>query len=174
MKKLLFIIILSIVIFAKEVYFMPMQGKKAENKMFSIFSHAHNTIKILIYSFTNKKLAKALKIAAKKGVKIIIIADKKEAKYNKSQIPNLALIKNIKVYLISGKSFRNGDKAKMHVKMSLIDNKILVTGSANYSYSAFYKNYEYIIIEKDKNLIPKFNNFFEYILNKAKPFRLSR
>ena len=174
MKKLIFLILFSIVIFAKEVYFMPMEGKIAENRLFNLFTHAHKNIKILIYSFTNRKLAKALKIAAKKGVKITIIADKKQSKDKYSKIQNLALIKNIKVYLISGKKYRNGDKAKMHVKMSIIDNKILVTGSANYSFSAFYKNYEYIIIDNDKNLIKRFDNFFNLVFYNAKDFRISR
>ena len=173
MKKIV-IFILSLILFAKEVYFMPNDGKEAEKKLFKLFTHANKSIKIIIYTFTNKKLAKALKIASKKGVNIKIIADKKEAKYKNSVIPNLALIKNINIYLLSGKSYKNGDKAKMHVKMSIIDNKFLVIGSANYSYSAFYKNYEYLIIDKDKYLIKKFDTFFNEILKKSTPFRFSR
>jgi len=173
LKKLLFLMFASL-LFATEIYFMPQQGKTAETRLFTLFSHAKKEIKITIYSFTNKKLAKALKIASKKGVKITIIADKKESKYKYSVIPNLAAIKNIHVYLLSGKRYRYGNFAKMHVKLAIIDNSYVITGSANYSYSAFYKNYEYIMIDKDKKLINKFLGFFTTLKSKAKRYRLSR
>ena len=143
--KYLISLIFSTFLFASEVFFMPIDGKKAENKLYYTYTHAHKNIKIIIYTFTNKKLAKALKIASKHNVKITIIADKKEAKFQKSVIPNLAAIKNIKIYLLHGKAYKNGDFGKLHAKVSIVDDKILITGSANYSYSAFFKNYEYII-----------------------------
>jgi phosphatidylserine/phosphatidylglycerophosphate/cardiolipin synthase-like enzyme len=152
---------------------MPMEGEIAQKKLYNLFSHA-KTIKMTIYTFTNKKLAKALKIASKNGAKIEIIADKKEAKYRYSVIPNLAAIKNIKVYLLTGKSYKNGQKAKMHVKMTIVDNKYLIIGSANYSYSAFFKNYEYILIDTDKDLIKAFNSFFEKIKILSTPYKFSR
>ena len=160
--------------YAKEVYFTPKENKKAENRLYYLFTHAKKEIKIAIYTFTNKRLAKALKIAAKKGVKIIIVADKKESKHRYSIIPRLAILKNFDIYLLSGKKYKTNKKAKMHVKLSIIDNKYLVTGSANYSYSAFYKNYEYILIHKDKDLINKFNKFFSYLKAIATNYRLSR
>ena len=153
---------------------MPHDGKQAENRLFYLFSHAKKEIKITMYTFTNKTLAKALKIAAKKGVKVTIIADKKEAKYRYSVIPKLATIRNFRIYLLSGKSYKNGDKAKMHVKAAIVDNRYLITGSANYSYSAFYKNYEYILIDTDKDLIKKFNDFFYMIYPLSTSYRLSR
>ncbi len=162
---------LIIVIFAKEVYFMPMEGKTAEKRVCSLFAHS-KSLKIAIYSFTNRYIAKAIKIAAKNGAKITIIADKKESKQKRSVIPNLAAIKNIKVYLLRGKRYKNKQRAKMHVKLAIIDNKYIIIGSANYSYSAFFKNYEYIVIEKDKDLIKKFNHFFEDLLKKSTPYRL--
>lgn len=174
MKKILLILLLVFVSYSKEAYFMPKDGKKAENRLFYLFTHANKEIKIIIYTFTNKKLAKALKIAAKKGVKITIIADKKEIKYTYSVIPRLATLKNFNIYLLSGKKYKNNEKAKMHVKLSIIDNEYLITGSANYSYSAFYKNYEYILIHKDKNLIYKFNIFFNHLKMLSTNYRLSR
>jgi len=167
-------VFLIFISYAKEIYFMPKEGKKAEDKLFYLFTNAKKEIKIVIYTFTNKKLAKALKIAAKKGVKITIISDKEASKYHYSVIPRLAALKNINIYLLSGKKYKNNETAKMHVKLSIIDNKYLITGSANYSYSAFYKNYEYIFIHKDKNLITKFNKFFNYLKTHSTIYRLSR
>ena len=66
MKKILLIVFLILISYAKEIYFMPKEGKKAENRLFYLFTHAKKEIKIIMYTFTNKKLTKALKIAAKK------------------------------------------------------------------------------------------------------------
>ena len=173
MKKILILLFITL-LFSSEIFFLPKNGKIAEHRLCYLFSHAKKEIKISMYTFTNKKLARALKIAAKNGIKIYIIADKKEAKYKYSVIPNFATIKNFHIYLLSGKRCKNGQKAKMHVKLAIIDDKYLVTGSANYSYSAFYKNYEYIIIDNDKYLIKKFDNFFNHLRILSSNYRLSR
>jgi len=153
---------------------MPHDGKRAENRLYNLFAHAKKEIKITIYTFTNRKLARALKTAAKKGVKITIIADKKEAKFRYSVIPNLALLKNFSIYLLSGRKYKDSTKAKMHVKLAIIDDRYIVTGSANYSYSAFYKNYEYLMIDTDRFLIKEFDAFFNHLRILSTTYRLSR
>jgi len=172
--KLVIILIINIFLFANEVYFLPKSGYKAQKRIISLITHSKHKINIIMYAFTNKKIAKALKIAAKHNVKITIIADREEAKYKRSVIPNLAVIKNINIHLLSGKKFKNGNCGKLHAKAAVIDNKFLITGSANYTYSAFFKNYEYIILHTDKNLINKFNYFFNYLYSISSPYRLSR
>ncbi len=172
--KIFLIVLFSVFTFANEVFFMPHDGYRAQKYITSLITHSKSSIKIIMYAFTNRKIAKALKTAAKKNIKIQIIADKEEAKYKRSVIYNLATIKNIHIYLLSGKPFKDGNKGKLHAKIGIIDNKILITGSANYTYSAFFKNYEYIIIHKNKNLTDKFEKFFYYLKSVSKPYRLSR
>ena len=171
--KSLIIILLSVFLFAKDVYFLPKEGYKAQKEICYLFTHAHKSIKIAMYAFTNKKIAKALKIASKKNIKIEIIADKQEADYKRSVIKNLAAVKNINVFLLHGKAYKKSGYGKLHAKIAIIDNKYLITGSANYTYSAFFKNYEYIIIHENRDLIKKFNNFFYELKQKATPYRLS-
>ena len=173
MKKLILLLI-SVILFSQEVYFMPYDGSKAENRLINLFTHAKHNIKIIIYAFTNKRIARALKIASTHNVNIEIIADEKEAKYKRSVISNLAAIKKINIRLLHGLPYRSKKFGKLHAKVAIIDDKILVTGSANYTYSAFYKNYEYIIIHKDYSLIKKFNDFFKKLHLISRPYRLSR
>jgi len=161
-------------LFATDVFFMPHDGRQAEKRLIQLITHAKKSIKMTIYTFTNKKLSKALKIAARHGVKITVIADKKESKYRYSVIPSLAKLNNFSIYLLSGKKYKDGTKAKMHVKMTLIDDRYLITGSANYSYSAFYKNYEYIMINTDRYLIKEFDAFFNHLKIMSTDYRLSR
>ena len=171
--KFLTIVFFCVFLFSKEVYFLAKDGYKAQKKICYLFTHAHKSIKIAMYAFTNKKIAKALKIASKHHIKINLIADKEEADYKRSVIKNLATIKNINIFLLHGKPYKNEGFGKLHAKIAIIDDKYLLTGSANYTYSAFFKNYEYIIIHENKDLIKKFNNFFYELKQKATPYRLS-
>lgn len=164
MKKIVLIcLFMFLSLNAREyIYLIPNDNQKAEAKMVSLYKHAHRSIKIAIYSFTNHKFLKALKYAARHGVKITIIADKESnTKGNKySIIPQLEKIQNISVKLLSGKRMRYR-RGIMHVKLSIIDDRIVAFGSANYSYSAFHKNYELLYINDNitftKQFIPIFN-----------------
>jgi len=162
MKRIIVLFLLFISLEAREnIYFLPQDGKKAENKIVNLFSHAHQNIKIAIYTFTNKKFYKALKSAARKGVKITIIADYELNKnqFHHSVIPQLKKLRNIKVKLIRGKG--NGKyKGIMHMKLFIVDDIVVGFGSANYTYSAFYNNYEILYINDDWTFTRKFIKIF--------------
>lgn len=49
----------------------------------------------------------------------------------------------------------------LHLKMMIIDQKIVVTGSHNYSKSAFNTNYELSVILSDNFDVFEFSNFFQ-------------
>ena len=44
----------------------------------------------------------------------------------------------------------------MHIKMAVIDKKIVIFGSANWTYSAFSKNYETLFVSKDYAMAKKY------------------
>jgi phosphatidylserine/phosphatidylglycerophosphate/cardiolipin synthase-like enzyme len=140
MRVVLILFFVISLIFGRDyIYFLPEDGNEAEKKMVSLFSKAHSEIKIAIYSFTNRKFLKALKQSARRGVKIKIVADYESNKnqQHKSIVPILRKLRNVHVKLRKG----IGKKYKgiMHIKMFIIDNRVVGYGSANYTYSAFHK-----------------------------------
>jgi phosphatidylserine/phosphatidylglycerophosphate/cardiolipin synthase-like enzyme len=164
MKKIVLIFLfLFLSLNAREyTYLVPHDNQKAQKHMVNLFKHANRSIKIAIYSFTNREFLKALKYAARKGIKITIVADKESNSYKNrySIIPQLAKLKNVEVKLLSGKRMKNRN-GLMHIKLAIIDDRIVSFGSANYSYSAFNKNYELVYINDNltftKQFIPIFN-----------------
>jgi phosphatidylserine/phosphatidylglycerophosphate/cardiolipin synthase-like enzyme len=170
MKTFLFLFLIIITLSAKDkLYFLPQQGYEAEKEITQLFSKAHDEIKIAIYSFTNKKFLKALKLAAKRGVKIKIVADygsNKNQRY-RSIIPILRKLRNTEVHLINGKG-KGKYKGIMHVKLFIIDNRIVSFGSANYSYSAFHNNYEILYINDDWTFTRKFIKIFDKLFSFSK------
>ena len=53
----------------------------------------------------------------------------------------------------------------VHAKLMIIDNKIVITGSHNYSQSAFQTNLELSVILDDENIATDFNVFFNNLWN---------
>ena len=99
---------------------------------------------------------------AKRGVSVEIIFDKESNMENKSSVIGyLAKYNNISVCLLSGVKARNGKSSGiMHQKMAIIDDEILVLGSANWSRNAFENNFETLLFSFEPNLVQKANNAF--------------
>jgi len=163
MKKIFTLIMFIIFLNAQDnIYFLPKDGNKAEKEVANLISHAHEKIDIAMYSFTNKKFLKALKNAARRGITIRIVADKSSNRSSRyySIVPQLKKLRNIKVHLITGKG--NGRyKGIMHIKMLIVDNRVVAFGSANYTYSAFHNNYEILYINNDWTFTRRFIPIFE-------------
>jgi len=168
MRSLFVLIFLINISFGRDyIYFLPQDGYKAENKITYLFTHAHESIKIAIYAFTNKKFLKALKIAARKGIKVTIIADyssNKNQRYH-SIVPILRKLRNIKVKFLNGTGRRY--KGIMHIKMFIVDDRVVGFGSANYTYSAFHNNYEILYINNDWTFTRKFVKIFNELEKKS-------
>lgn len=160
---------------AKEnFYLLPKDAEPALKAIMSNIDQSKKSIKITIYNFTHKKIAKRLKSAAKRGVRIEIIFDERSAntQKKKSMLYYLAKYKNITVYRLKGKISKNKKyHGIMHLKTALFDHNRILFGSANWSYSAFSKNYELLYITKDYALSKKFERFFEEIKKESVVFK---
>jgi phosphatidylserine/phosphatidylglycerophosphate/cardiolipin synthase-like enzyme len=151
---------------------MPDEGKDAQKKVVELIKSAKDRVDIAMYSFTNRSIADAIKIAAKKGVKVTIVVDK-EANVNSkySQAGKLATLKGVDVYAAKGKKSKSGKYfGKMHLKLAVIDSKTTILGSANWSKSAFESSYELLYIIEDYALAKKSRAVIEKIARESQPF----
>ena len=115
-------------------------------------------INIAMYAFTDREIAQAIIRAKDRGVNIKIYLDRSQvnAKYNKSRY---FLNNGIKDIRISSYSYI------MHNKFAVIDNKIIITGSYNWTASAGERNDENLLVIDDKNIIEKYQNQFNNLWN---------
>ncbi len=140
--KLLFILLLSINIYAMDkLYFFPKDAQKARNHIAKLINTSKNNIDIAMYNFGDKKFAKLLNSAHKRGVKVKIFYSKKNVKLNDISI-------------------KITDK-KLHTKIAIFDKKIVIFGSPNWTKKSFKDNYEILYITDDKKIVSKFNKFFK-------------
>jgi len=132
-------------------YPLPKYGKEGLERILSIINTAKKTIHVGLFTFTHPELVDSLIKAKKRGVDVRIILDKQTTKaaskkaFEKLQKAEILIRKNI-----GGQLF--------HHKCALIDEKILIFGSANWTKSAFEHNDEDLFIIE--NLTKKHQKFF--------------
>ncbi|WWO97013.1 MAG: phospholipase D family protein [Candidatus Dasytiphilus stammeri] len=118
-----------------KVAFSP--GINASNLILQTIYHAHHNIDIAAYSFTSKPISLALLKVQQKGIIIRIVADHKA----NNKYTALTFLANHGISIRLNKNY-----AIMHNKFMIIDNKIIQTGSYNYTKAAAKNNAENIII----------------------------
>lgn len=153
-----------------EVYFSPQGG--AEAALEKLLDDARQDIRAALYFFTSRPLAAAILRAHKRGVKIQVIIDgNDESDYSKGYYLRQ---RGVDVRYARGlpKKARKSKKSKyrvkkfglMHHKFMVVDDKMVATGSYNWTASAEKWNRENLLIIKSSSLARKYTAEFEKIL----------
>jgi phosphatidylserine/phosphatidylglycerophosphate/cardiolipin synthase-like enzyme len=134
------------------VYFSPEDN--IERIVIERIKKAKQSIHFMAFSFTSNKLAEEMIRLNKNGIKVYGIIEKIGSNTKDSQFVKLKL-EGIQVKL-------DKNKYRMHHKVIIIDESILITGSYNFSKSANEKNDENIVILNNKDIIKLyFEEFFK-------------
>lgn len=138
-------------------YFSP-QDKSITNAILPIINNSKNYIYIPTFVLTEKRVCDALIAAHKRGVDVRVIIDALNAsgKYSKHQYlrDNGVLVKT------------ENYAGKMHSKSLIADDKYMVIGSMNFSYSGENKNDENLMVIEDSSVAKFYKNNFLYQWNK--------
>ncbi len=153
-----------------EVYFSPQGG--AEAALEKVLDDARWDIRAALYFFTSRPLAAAILRAHKRGVKIQVIIDgNDESDYSKGYYLRQ---RGVDVRYARGlpKKAKKSKKSKyrvkkfglMHNKFMIVDDKIVATGSYNWTASAEKWNRENLLIIKSSSLARRYTAEFKKIL----------
>ncbi len=99
---------------------------------------AGQTVHIAMYYFTDAELADAVVRAQKRGVQTYVYLDKSQVNQQYAQAQYLAT-KGVPVRISS-------NSAIMHNKFAIIDGSTIITGSYNWTKSAYQRNDENLLI----------------------------
>jgi phosphatidylserine/phosphatidylglycerophosphate/cardiolipin synthase-like enzyme len=122
-----------------QVYFSPNGG--CTDAIIQQINRAKTEILIQAYSFTSKPIAQALIAAQKRGVKITAVLDKSNLTQKYSAA---TFLKNVGVPV-----YIDDKHAIAHNKIMIIDNRVVITGSFNFTMAAETKNAENLLIMED-------------------------
>lgn len=105
--------------------------------------HARSEILVQAYYFSNKKIARALMRAQRRGVRVQVLLDQRQLEGGATLVARDLAAAGVEVFI-------DGDHAAAHNKVMLIDaggnESTLITGSFNFTYAAQDKNAENILI----------------------------
>ncbi len=134
-----------------DIYFSPM-GNPLYEGILPLIKRAKQEIFISIFYLTNKEIIEALIEAKNRGVDVKIIYDAVGANAMKERV------KRLRASGVFLKVENWGGKEKK--KNMVIDGKIFITGSANFSNSGMKKNDENVLIFKNPEIAGFYREYF--------------
>jgi phosphatidylserine/phosphatidylglycerophosphate/cardiolipin synthase-like enzyme len=126
-----------------------------ERELIRVIDEAKDTLDIAIYSLTYPDIVQAIRDAAKRGVRVRLIADRIQSN-GKTQKEALKLLGSAGIPLKINKH-----SGLMHLKVTVADGKVATTGSFNYSKSASTTNDEVFLVLRDESVAASFGKEFE-------------
>jgi phosphatidylserine/phosphatidylglycerophosphate/cardiolipin synthase-like enzyme len=134
-----------------EVYFSP--HDEASKGIAGAIKSAQNSIYFLAFTFTDDDFGALFQERIKAGVKVIGVFEKRGSDTTASEFKPL---------FCAGAEVRtDGSKYSLHDKVIIVDETIVITGSANYSLNAMENNNENTIIIYDPVLASVYKQEFD-------------
>ena len=138
-----------------ENYFCP--DDACEEHVDQTLRAANSTIDVMAFSLTNNVIGKTIINLHKQGIKIRTVSDKSQlGEFSEDFIFNRS---GIPIKFHDGRGKRN----LLHHKVFIIDNAIVITGSANPTFGGYHKNDENILILHSPKLAQQYKQEFESI-----------
>ena len=165
MKKMMVAVLLAFCGAAQAQTVMFSESNQVAKTIEKNIKAAKKTILVAMYQFTNFALAEALTNAAARHVDVMVVADKSEAVCSNSCIPMLtAALGTNRVFCIFG---RDGKYSIMHNKFAVIDGKVVMTGSYNWTRRAETANWENFLVIGGVRVATIYANEFSMLTNAA-------
>jgi phosphatidylserine/phosphatidylglycerophosphate/cardiolipin synthase-like enzyme len=141
-----------------EVYFSPDDG--AESQIVRLIAEAETSIYFMAYSFTSSLISGAMVEKAQSGV---IVAGVFERTQYRSNIGS-----EFAAFRASGLDVRlDGNPRNMHHKVIIIDERVVITGSYNFSSGAELRNDENLLIIHNEDVAKLYLGEFERIFTEG-------
>jgi phosphatidylserine/phosphatidylglycerophosphate/cardiolipin synthase-like enzyme len=156
-----------------EIWWSP--GRKEysiQSRIIDLIKNAEETIDVGVTIFDSNSIASNLIKKAKEGVRIRIIVDQLTIDDENSNIP--ALKEKIEdlhldnIEIIKGGTAETAENpvySIYHHHDIIIDNKIVLSGTANWTYGGFFLNDENFLIFYSPEIAQKFTKMFEEYLD---------
>jgi phosphatidylserine/phosphatidylglycerophosphate/cardiolipin synthase-like enzyme len=143
-----------------DVYFSPEDGVAAQ--LLTLLQEAQESIYFMAYSFTANDLGDAIIQRAMEGLTVAGVMDDSQINSNEGT--------EYDAFMQAGMDVRrDGNDGQMHHKVIIIDGKIVVTGSYNFSASAEQRNDENVVIIYSPQVAAKYLAEFQRVYDQATP-----
>lgn len=132
-------------------YFSP--GEECLRRIVTLFDGARYSADVCVFTITDDRITRAMIAAHQRGVKLRVISDDEKSMDRGSDILTLER---------AGVPVAMDDAAEhMHHKFAVFDERVVLTGSYNWTRSAASRNQENLVVSDDPDLVDSFGDEFE-------------
>ena len=142
------------------IYFSP--ADHIQSALLPLINNAQSSICFLAYSFTADPLGNAIRQRAAAGVKVAGVMETDQVKTNVGTEYGAFRKAGLDVHL-------DGNPGLMHHKVFIIDNKIVVMGSYNFTASAEKSNDENLVVINNPEIAAQYMKEFQRVYAVAQP-----
>lgn len=132
------------------VYFSP--GKEIKETIAKLMNDAQTSVDLCVFTITDNELAMRIIACQKRGLKVRIITDDEKVNDNGSEIIKLRKA-GIPIKI-------DNSHYHMHNKFGIIDKRIAITGSFNWTYTATKHNQENLLATSKFEIVKQYGDEF--------------
>jgi phosphatidylserine/phosphatidylglycerophosphate/cardiolipin synthase-like enzyme len=141
-----------------ETFFSPDDG--VAGHVLEVLNNAEESIYFMAFSFTTDELGEAIRSKAENGLTVAGVMEEEQVKSNVGTEYDPFKQAGLDVYV-------DGNEGQMHHKVMIVDGKIVITGSYNFSNSAETRNDENLVILYNDQIADFFLEEFQRVYQLA-------
>ncbi|CAK6437593.1 unnamed protein product [Pipistrellus nathusii] len=136
-------------------------GESSLSRLLRALLAARASLELCLFAFSSPQLGRAVQLLHQRGVRVRVVTDCDYMALKGSQI---GLLRK------AGIPVRHDqDLGYMHHKFAIVDKKVLITGSLNWTTQAIQNNRENVLILEDEDFVRLFLEEFEHIWEEFNP-----
>ncbi|XP_066120582.1 mitochondrial cardiolipin hydrolase [Saccopteryx bilineata] len=136
-------------------------GESALSRLLSVLLAARASLELCLFAFSSPQLGRAVQLLHRRGVRVRVVTDCDYMALKGSQI---GLLRKAGIQVR-----HDQDLGYMHHKFAIVDRKVLITGSLNWTTQAIQNNRENVLILEDEDFVRIFLEEFEHIWEEFNP-----
>ncbi|XP_003800768.1 mitochondrial cardiolipin hydrolase [Otolemur garnettii] len=136
-------------------------GESSLSRLLRALLAARASLELCLFAFSSPQLGRAVQLLHQRGVRVRAITDCDYMALNGSQI---GLLRKAGIQVR-----HDQDLGYMHHKFAIVDKKVLITGSLNWTTQAIQNNRENVLIMEDEEYVRLFLEEFERIWEEFNP-----
>lgn len=150
----------------KETIFWTLHGSSPKQAVLALLNHAERSLDIAIYDLNEPEIVKGLERAAARGVHVRMITDRR----NLEQPVKREIVARLLARKISVK--QNDHDGLMHLKLIIVDGRLVALGSYNFTITATNVNEEMFVMFNDPYTLERAQAAFSAIWDDAVYYQL--
>ncbi|KAL0598184.1 Mitochondrial cardiolipin hydrolase, partial [Plecturocebus cupreus] len=136
-------------------------GESSLSRLMRALLAARVSLELCVFAFSNPQLGRTVQLLHQRGVRVRVVTDYDYMALSGSQI---GLLRKAGIQIR-----HNQDLGYMHHKFAVVDRRVLITGSLNWTTQAIQNNRENVLIMEDDEYVRLFLEEFERIWEEFNP-----